>query len=170
MKLYRKILPLLIIVSIVLFAGKTAFGDEQLVITHGPYLVDPGEHSITVVWYTNKRCVSKVEYATGENFRTFPQWGSIVQTTSSSHHGLIDAYTTIHKILLAGLEPGKTYKYRVVSKEIVQFKPYEVIYGSTIVSDMYRFKTLDTKKTGFSFGIVNDGHERSGKFHGMILI
>ncbi len=125
--------------------------EEKLAITHGPYLQHVTENSVIIIWLTNKKCVSKVEYGTGDNFQTFPQWGSLLQIAQSSQHGLIDANTTHHKVQITGLEPRKAYRYRVASKEILQFEPYEVIFGETVVSDIYGFKTLAPTKKNFSF-------------------
>lgn len=168
MKHNRQILILLIIVSFLLVSDKYAIGQDTLVITHGPYLLDPCENSITVVWFTNKKCVSWVEYGTGENLRSFPTYGSVVQTAVSSRHGMIDAYTNIHKIRIDGLEPGQEYRYRLFSKEIVQFKPYEVTFGGSIASDVYQFETLNTAKTAFSFGMVTDVHEGSARLDNLL--
>jgi len=137
-----------------------SFSQERLAVTHGPYLIDPAENGITVVWFTNKRCVSRVEYTTDPK--------NVYNSTVSIHQGLVDAYTTEHTIRITGLEAGKTYSYRVVSKEFVTFKPYQVVYGDSIVSAVYTFKTLDTKKTDFSFGIVNDIHQRAGHLDSLL--
>jgi len=134
---------------------------EALAIVHGPYVQNVTENSATIMWFTNKKCVSKIEYGTGENFRTFPQWGSLLQTAASSRHGLIDAYTTFHSITVSELEPGRFYPYRVVSKEIVQFQPYEILYGATVVSEISGFKTSDPEWETVSFCVVNDIHENS---------
>ena len=141
---------------------------ENLAITHGPYIQNVSENSATIMWFTNKSCVSKVEYGTGENLSTFPRWGSLVQTAVSHSHGLIEANTKIHKIVLNGLERGKSYRYRVVSKEIVQFEPYEVLYGTTVVSDIFSFKTLDPLKESTSFFVVNDIHEDASRLNTQI--
>ena len=161
MKKRKWVILALILISVsVGLIGQTPT-EENLAITHGPWLVDPAENGITVLWRTNKKCVSRVEYGTGESPQTFPTWGSLVHTARRSEHGLIDAYTKLHRIRLEGLKPGLAYRYRVVSKEFLQFKPYEVIYGQTVVSDIFGFKTLDRSKKRFSFGAVTDVHGRS---------
>jgi len=149
-----------------LFSGHSVGQEDKsevLAITHGPYLQNITENSATIMWFTNKNCVSRVEYGTGENMRTFPQWGSLVQTAVSSSHGLIEANTKNHKIVISNLEPGKSYRYRVVSKEIVQFQPYEVLFGSTVVSDIFTFKTLNPLQESISFYVVNDIHEDAAR-------
>jgi len=157
----------------ILIAGETrsladVAGSGGLRVTHGPYLQQPGPDSMTVVWFTNKNCFSWVEYGTGENFRTFPKWGSLPRTAVSSRHGLIQANTTRHVVTLSGLEPGRTYPYRVVSREILQFEPYEVIYGDTVVGGIHRFHTLDPKKTETSFHVFQDIHGDAELLSGML--
>ena len=142
--------------------------EEELAIVHGPYLQNPAADAITVIWFTNKKCTSKIEYGTGDNFQTFPQWGSLMQTAVSSRYGLIDANNYRHVIRITGLSPGKSHKYRVVSKEILQFEPYEVIYGNTVVSEIYYFKTLDPGKEKFSFHVFQDIHNDAARLQKMI--
>lgn len=123
-----------------------------LAITEGPYLQMPGETGMTVVWMTSRKCVSRVEYG------TMP--GGPRQVATASEHGLIDADTTLHRVTLSGLSPGCQYYYRVVSTEIVNFKPYKVIYGETVSSEESSFVTLDGNKPRFSFVVVNDRHDK----------
>lgn len=65
----------------------------ELQIVGGPYLQAPSPTSMTIVWTTNRKCVSKVEYGLS------PEKMSNIE--ASAHHGLIDANTTLHKITLA---------------------------------------------------------------------
>ncbi|MFC1562733.1 metallophosphoesterase [candidate division KSB1 bacterium] len=130
-----------------------------LSIIHGPYLLQPTESSMIVMWMTNKNCVSKVEYGTGDNLE---------YTAVNSQHGLIDANITIHKVRISGLQAGTDYKYRAVSKEIVKFEPYKVTFGETVESDKYRFRTLDRNKNNFSIFVVNDIHEREARFDSLL--
>jgi acid phosphatase type 7 len=123
-----------------------------LAIIHGPCLQAPTDTSITLVWATGRNCVSRVEYGLAP--------GKLDQTAIATHHGLIDANTTLHCIPLAGLKPGTTYSYRVVSKEIVDFKSYKVIFGDTVQSDELHFTTLDPAKQQFSFITFNDRHDK----------
>ncbi len=121
-------------------------------IVVGPYLQSPSETSMTVMWITDVNAVSWVEYGQDE---------SLDQRAHRSRHGLIDANGTIHAVTIEGLSPGREYRYRVCSKEIVTFKPYEVTYGQTVASDTYTFTTLDSRKDSISFIVLNDIHERN---------
>lgn len=137
---------------------------EKLAITHGPYLQAVTETSATVVWVTNKNCTSRVQYTPqGVSFDS-----NEVATARTSHHGLIDAHTRLHKIVLAGLKPGQTYVYRVVSREIVKFDPYEVTYGDTVTAGPYRVRTWDPQKREFSFCVVNDIHEQAERLDSLL--
>jgi predicted phosphodiesterase len=170
-KKFQIYISLFILSFFFLFFGQTVgqeVKDEALAITHGPYLQNITENSATIMWFTNKNCVSRVEFGTGENMRTFPQWGSLVQTAVSSSFGLIEANTNNHKIIIRDLEPGKSYRYRVISKEIVQFQPYEVLFGSTVVSDIFTFKTLNPIQESMSFYVVNDIHEDAARLDAQI--
>ncbi len=140
--------------------GTYALPPGQLTIEHGPYLVDPAENAITVVWFTNKASTSWVEYCGEESFGVFPVWGGYPQIARSSKHGLIDGNTKRHAIRITNLEPATKYRYRVVSKEILKFTPYEVLYGDTAVGEVLEFETLDPNKSDFSFGVITDLHER----------
>ena len=62
---------------------------------------------------------------------------------------------------LEGLEPGKTYHYRVVSKEIVKLESYQAGFGKEVVSKTFTFRTCDPGKETFSFCVVADNHEQS---------
>jgi len=142
--------------------------NDLIIIDHGPFLQALTENAVTVVWTTNKKCVSKVEYALAENFQTFPQFGGLIQTAQTSRDGLVDADITYHKVRITGLQPGKTYKYRVVSKEITQFAPYEVVFGASIVGEIRQFKTLDPLKSAFSFVVFQDNHENATRLEKML--
>lgn len=135
-----------------------AGASAELAITHGPYLQQLTDSSVMILWLTNRKSVSWVEYGKADNLRSFPTYGSVVQTARSSTRGLVDADTKLHKILLTGLQPGSDYRYRLFSKEIIDFEPYEVTFGGTVTSDVYGFTTLDPDKESFSFLALTDIH------------
>jgi acid phosphatase type 7 len=144
---------------LVMAAAAAAVAEDQLTITHGPCLQQPAATSMTVVWFTNRKSVSHVEYGTGE---------TLGSTAISAHHGLIDANTTAHAVRLSGLTPGTTYRYRVVSREIIRFGAYEIVFGQTVMSEVCRFVTLDPARSSFSFLAVNDTHNRDRQLTAML--
>ncbi len=133
--------------------------NAPLAITHGPYLESPRQGAVTIVWFTNKKCVSHVEYGAGEE---------LTSKAVNVQHGLVDAYDTRHVVQLTSLEAGKTYRYRVVSREIVDFKPYSVKFGETISNEVHSFQATDANKKEFSFCVVNDIHEKAARLDAML--
>jgi acid phosphatase type 7 len=127
-------------------------------IIHGPYLTAPAADAMTILWFTDKPGVSWVEYATGGGFQTFPRFGGLVQTARSSRHGLIAAGGTRHEVRLTGLKPGQAYRYRVATKGMLQFEPYEVVYGPTVLDEIREFRTLDPAAKEFGFRVFQDLH------------
>ncbi|MEN6335391.1 MAG: FN3 domain-containing metallophosphoesterase family protein [Phycisphaerales bacterium] len=140
----------------------SAFSQDaaKLDIVHGPHLQAVTDSSATIVWVTNKSCVSKVEYE--------PCDSNEALTAVASRNGLIDANTRIHRITLSGLKPGVRYAYHVVSTEIVKFDPYAVRFGDTITAGPYRVQTWDSGKDRFSFCIVNDIHEKADRLGSLL--
>jgi len=140
---------ILLLLASALLAGQ-APASGPFAITTGPYLQSPAETSMTVMWLTNKDSVSWVQYGEGT---------SLDQKAISSRDGLIDAGIRIHKIKLQGLKPGAEYSYRVYSKGILNFAPYEVTFGETVSSEVHSFRTLDRGKDKFAFIAFTDLHE-----------
>lgn len=147
------------LIALLLAISAAAEEREKLAITHGPGLQAPRGGSVTICWFTNRKCVSHIEYGAGE---------ALDRKAVSAHHGLIDAGTTRHAVCLSGLEAGKTYHYRVVSREIAAFGAYKVDFGDTVASEPFTFRALDAQQAGFSFIVVNDVHEKSAKLDQML--
>ncbi len=161
----RRVLPVVVVLTCVMGLPSALSQDvEKLAVTHGPYLQALTESSATVVWFTNKTCVSRVEYAPQEA----PSDSNAVRTAVASRHGLLDANAGLHKITLTGLKPGVTYKYHIISREIVKFDPYEVVYGDTLVEGPYRVQTWNPRKDGYSFCVVNDIHEKTDRLNSLL--
>lgn len=133
--------------------------DAPLAIVHGPYLQGPRADSMTVVWFTNKPCVSWVEYG---------PTASLGEKVFPAHDGLIDAGRARHVVELSGLRPGATYRYRVVSKEIVKFAPYKVDFGEQVAGETLSFRTCDPAKASFSFYVIADAHEKAQQLDGLL--
>ena len=68
---------------------------------------------------------------------------------------------TQNKIRIEGLEPGRTYYYRVCSREILLYQAYKKEFGETAVSPLHSF-TLPSDDCGdFTALIFNDLHKHS---------
>jgi len=119
-----------------------------LQVTHGPFLVDQTETATTIMWFTDVNCYGSVEYGIG---------GSFANKEEEVVRGVL-AVGTHHQVRLAGLTPGQTYDYRVVSTEVTSYLTYFPVAGSTITSAGSQFTALDRAKASFTFYVVNDIH------------
>jgi len=120
-------------------------------IAAGPYLQNPGENSMTIMWMTEKGSRSWVEYGSDEKL------GS---RADSSTHGLINAGSRIQKITIKGLKPGKKYYYRIVSRTVERLDPINAVFGDMLKGDIESFTTLDRGKDSVSAAVFNDIHEQ----------
>jgi hypothetical protein len=139
-KLIRTTLPA---AAAVLFLASAA---PALQITHGPYLVNQTETGVTVMWYTDVRCRSSVEYGIAGNF------SSKVDGVSRGIWNI----GTRHEIRLTGLTPGQTYDYRAVSTEVTAWLAYYSTLGSTIRSANSQFTAFNKSKTSCTFYFTTD--------------
>lgn len=126
-----------------------------------PYLQLPNPDSMTIRWITNKLCYSWVEYGEGNN------------TGKKAHHvsgGLVDAHNRINRVTLPNLKPGTKYSYKVLSKEIIDFQPYDLKYGETISSETYSFTSPKENPDSVSWLIMNDLHDHPASIPHLIKL
>ena len=126
-----------------------------LSIAAGPYLQNAQATSMSIQWLTNLPCASWVEYG---------RPGEAFQRAVPSQDGLIRAAETTHRVTIKGLEPGTTYHYRTMSKEIVHFAAYHVSFGDRVYSDEAAFTTLDPARAECDFVVLNDIHANDSLF------
>ena len=134
--------------------------------------VDEGEHRFVVMPYiqamlptqatlmcmTSKKALTWIEYGTND----------LSEKAYSIQDGLIDANNTLVRIRLKGLSPDTEYKYRLLSKEIVSFEPYKIVYGQQISSDTYTFRTPGTQAPSVRAVVLNDLHDRAGAYANLL--
>ncbi|MDR2275982.1 MAG: metallophosphoesterase [Sphingobacterium sp.] len=128
----------------------TQVGDFGFIV--GPYLQTSFSNSISILWITSKEAASWVEFGVSPENLDQKAYGE-------SSLGLKPA-GRINCITLENLAPGKTYHYRIVSKELSDFQPYKVTYGQEIKSDIFSFINTDSSKDAVSFVMMNDIHDR----------
>lgn len=129
-------------------------GEDVFRFSTKPYLQALEENEVTVVFITSNHSYSWVEY--GE--RDFGR-----QAFSYSE-GFVDANVTLNKITLTGLNAGTEYQYRVKSKPITLFDPYNVEFGEIVESAGGTFRTPSPKDLEVSCLILNDIHDRPYSF------
>lgn len=139
-----------------------AFAQEDIRITHAPYLQNQGESEVTIVWTANKPSIGWVELA--------PDDGSHFYRTErpkffNAKNG-IKLTSTVHSVRLTGLQPGTRYRYRVYSQEVVSHVGWRVTYGNVAATSVYgkqplAFKTSDHNRQSVNFAMINDIHGKS---------
>lgn len=141
---------------ILLLTANNCFAQESTVLkfSHGPYLQNVTESGATIMFTTNKLVVPGVLIRSGnEEF----------QRIQNSKNGLVEVGDNIHKIRIEDLEPGKNYEYKIVAKEFLEYLPYKVVYGTTIESGTYSFKTFSHKQKQLNFTVFCDIHDKAEK-------
>ncbi len=128
--------------------------DTKPVITEGPYLVATSGTTATIVWLTDTPSHSEVRYGKGAGLAP----AALSSVAEPERDGLVPVGRR-HVVTLAGLEPGATYSYQVVSTRVVKLKAYWPDKGLSVESPVYRFTTLDPARPAVSFSFVTDTHE-----------
>lgn len=121
-----------------------------LEIAHGPYLQEVTTDGATFAFQTSQPSFSFIELKKeGEEHSN---------NYAGSQHGLKQADATFFAIRAEELQPNTTYQYRIHAKEIKSFQPYKVVFGDSIASSWYTFRTIDPKQKGGSIFITSDMH------------
>lgn len=140
----------------------SAFAQEDIKITHAPYLQNLGENEVTIVWTVNKPSVGWVELAPDDGTHFYQTERPKVFNAKNG----IKLTSTVHTVHLKGLQSGTRYRYRVYSQEVLSHQGWRVIYGNVAATDVYMkeplvFKTSDHNKQTVNFAMVNDIHGKS---------
>ena len=153
-------ISLLFILSVLITFS--AYAQDDIKITHAPYLQNLGENEVTVVWTANKPSIGWVELA--------PDDGTHYYQTErpkffNAKNG-IKLTSTVHSVHLTGLKPGTRYRYRVYSQEVLSHVGWRVIYGNVAATSVYgkqplTFLTSDHGWQSVNFAMVNDIHGKS---------
>ncbi|MDL2256549.1 metallophosphoesterase, partial [Parabacteroides sp. OttesenSCG-928-K15] len=123
-----------------------------------PYLQNPVDGGITIMWQTRVPTYSWVEYGTDKENLKMARTIVDGQVICNDLH---------NKIRIADLEPGKTYYYRVCSQEIIVYQAYKKVFGETAVSPFYSFTLPDEKTTDFTALVFNDVHKQEATLNGL---
>ena len=109
-----------------------------------PYLQNPTDKSVSIIWQTKKPAYGWVEYGKTDKFGI---------KSDMLIDGMRNANTSMHKVHLTNLETGSRYYYRVCCKPIDNF-------GDAVYSKTYSFKSIAAAKFPMSCIIFNDLHNR----------
>lgn len=123
-----------------------------------PYLQNPANGGMTVMWETVLPAHSWVEYGTDT---------TNLKRVRLLVDGQAEFNESIHKIRLENLISGQKYYYRVCSQEILYYGGYHKIFGNTAVSPFYTFTAPSDDAESFTAIVFNDLHQRKEVFEAL---
>lgn len=123
-----------------------------------PYLQNPVDGGITVMWQTHVPVYSWVEYGTDT---------LQLKKARTIRDGQVICNDTHTKIRLTDLQPGQKYYYRICSQEIMLYQAYKKEFGETAVSPFYTFTLPAAGETDFTAVIFNDLHKTIPTFNAL---
>lgn len=124
-----------------------------------PYLQNPTENTISILFQTYRPSHCWIEYTTDSLLLTNPS-----SLSSGLHRAqtLIGGQAVCHdieqKILLDSLEAGQRYYYRVGARELLENRSYYKAFGDTVYSNIYSFTLPDKNTENLAALIFNDTH------------
>ncbi len=136
---------------------RTAIPADELFRTK-PYLQNPVNGGMTIMWETVIPAYSWVEYGTDT---------TQLERVRLLADGQAEFNESVHKIRLERLKPGIKYYYRVCSQEILYYGGYHKIFGNTAVSPFYSFVTAQEDADNFTALVFNDIHQRKYIFEAL---
>ena len=147
------------------------WAQEDIKITHGPYLQNMGQDEVTIVWVTNKKAVSWVEIAPDDQTHFYLTERPKVFASKNG----VKSEGKVHSVKLTGLKPGTKYRYRSFSQEVLKRESYHVFYGKVASTTAYRtgplsFTTNNHAKSDMTFSMINDIHGRSDMMRKLLEI
>lgn len=150
-----------LIIVLFLFNSVLAIGQEDIKITHLPFIQGLTEHSVSIVWTTDQPATGWVELAPDDSSHFY-----FKERTKyfASAYGF-KKVGTLHQVTLNNLKPGTRYRYRVYSQQVLKHEGVNVQYGKVVASNVYRQAPLSFQTLGNAasthFTVVNDIHERN---------
>ena len=157
---------LAIICAATLSAASFAQTTPKVKLTGGPYLQNVTQTSFTVVWTTNMDAISWVEIAPDDGTSFY----NVERPKYYDKRGLgRRPITNLHKVTVTGLEPGTTYRYRVLMNGVISAENRDHIaltagWGNEVRRNITTVKTLRTEYDEVKFAMVNDMHESDSVF------
>lgn len=165
----KNILFLLISFS-ALFAAKPAISQPSARIAGGPYLQNVTPDGFTMIWTTTTDAAVWVETAPDDGTHFYaaerPKY-------YDSHLGR-RRLGKLHRVRVGGLEPGKTYRYRIMQQAVLSDEGNKRVvlgegYGSDILKHApYPVTTPSADRNELEFWMVNDIHGRDSVFRLLI--
>ena len=154
---------------IVLWAGTVnAQKPQRAKIVCGPYVQCMTETSFTVIWTTDVDAVAWVEVAPDDGTHFYNKERD--KYYDARGNGVFPI-GKIHKVVVDGLEPGSTYRYRVMNRGVIAYNgSVNVQYMHGSGTDVYKGEPhkITTFKEDYDtirFDLYNDIHGKDSLFN-----
>ena len=151
---------------ILTFAAVALSAQESSVLVNvvcGPFVQNVTTTGFTVVWVSDNDAIGWVEVAPKDEQHFY--YAERPKFYDMSGCG-IKPVNKIHKVQVTGLEPGKTYRYRVMMKAVDHYyNQLDIVYGKEYGANTYTavLPEITTQKESYKevrFAMVNDLHEK----------
>ena len=158
-----------ILISIFVLLGFVAGASAQRAkAVCGPYVQCVSETGFTVIWTTNQDAVDWVEVAPDDGTHFYnKERDKYYDMRGNGVHPI----GKIHKVEVDGLEPGTTYRYRIMYKGVIAYNGQgDVQYTHPSGTDVYRgqphkITTFKKDYKELKFDVFNDIHGKDSLFN-----
>lgn len=157
---------------IVLWAGTVnAQKPQRAKIVCGPYVQCMSETSFTVIWTTDVDAVAWVEVAPDDGTHFYNKERD--KYYDARGNGVFPI-GKIHKVVVDGLEPGSTYRYRVMNRGVIAYNGsgnVQYMHGSgtdVYKGEPHKITTFKEDYDTIRFDLYNDIHGKDSLFNRII--
>lgn len=158
-----------ILISIFVLLGFVAGASAQRAkAVCGPYVQCVSETGFTVIWTTNQDAVAWVEVAPDDGTHFYnKERDKYYDMRGNGVHPI----GKIHKVEVDGLQPGTTYRYRIMYKGVIAYNGQgDVQYTHPSGTDVYRgqphkITTFKKDYKELKFDVFNDIHGKDSLFN-----
>ena len=154
---------------IVLWAGTVnAQKPQRAKIVCGPYVQCMTETSFTVIWTTDVDAVAWVEVAPDDGTHFYNKERD--KYYDARGNGVFPI-GKIHKVVVDGLEPGSTYRYRVMNRGVIAYNGsgnVQYMHGSgtdVYKGEPHKITTFKEDYATIRFDLYNDIHGKDSLFN-----
>lgn len=154
---------------IVLWAGTAnAQKPQRAKIVCGPYVQCMTETSFTVIWTTDVDAVAWVEVAPDDGTHFYNKERD--KYYDARGNGVFPI-GKIHKVVVDGLEPGSTYRYRVMNRGVIAYNGsgnVQYMHGSgtdVYKGEPHKITTFKEDYDTIRFDLYNDIHGKDSLFN-----
>lgn len=133
----------------------------------GPFLTNVTQTSFTVSWISDKDAIAWVEIAPDDGTSFYHSERPKFYELSGCG---IKPLSKLHSVQVYDLEPGTTYRYRIMMKAVDKYYNHlDITYGREYGANVYSAKppvarTLETGYDKLKVAVVNDVHAKDSLF------